>query len=94
MKTIVDAIQTKSPDAARPLAVAPSRVIALDGTILRDEDRTVAVEVPVQVTFAEVPFAVMMVTPSDLVDFAYGFSLTEGMIETAVEIREATVVQA
>ena len=63
---------------APPTTVASSRVIALDGGMVRDEERVVAVEVPVQVTFADVPFAVMMLTPADLIDFAYGFSLTEG----------------
>ena len=48
-------------------------------------------EVPVQVTFADVPFAVMMLTPADLVDFAYGFSLTEGMIGRAADIRDVAV---
>ena len=71
-----------------------SRVIALDGTPLRDGPHHVAVEVPVQVSFADMPFAVMMLTPADLVDFAYGFSLTEGMIETASDIREVTVGEA
>ena len=74
-----------------PQVAAPSRVIALDGTVLRDEDRIVAVESPVQVAFADVPFAVMMLTPADLIDFAYGFSLTEGMIERAAEIRDVTI---
>ncbi len=49
--------------------------------------REVAVESPVQVAFADVPFAVMMLTPADLVDFAYGFSLTEGVVERADQIR-------
>ena len=77
-----------------PTAMTASRVMSLDGTIVRDADHRVAVEVPVQVSFADVPFAVMMLTPSDLVDFAYGFSLTEGMIETADAIRDVVVGEA
>ena len=53
----------------------------------RAHDRAVATEVPVQVVFAEIPFGIMMLTPADLEDFAYGFSLTEGVIESAADIR-------
>ena len=77
-----------------PSASTPSRVIALDGTLVRDGAHRVAVEVPVQVSFADVPFAVMMLTPSDLVDFAYGFSLTEGIVETASDIRDVAIGEA
>ena len=77
-----------------PAASTPARVIALDGTVVRDGMHRIAVEVPVQVSFADVPFAVMMLTPSDLVDFAYGFSLTEGMIETTADIRDVVVGEA
>ena len=72
-----------------PAISAMSRVVALDGTLVRDAERLVAVETPVQVFFADIPFAVMMLTPADLIDFAYGFSLTEGMIEAAADIRSA-----
>ena len=74
-----------------PVAKAPSLVVAFDGGAARADERTVAVETPVQVAFAGVPFAVMMLTPADLVDFAYGFSLTEGVIERADEIRGVEV---
>ena len=66
-------------------------MVPLDGAAAIDRAHTVAVEVPVQVTFADVPFAVMMLTPADLVDFAYGFSLTEGMIERAADVRAVDV---
>ncbi len=50
-------------------------------------ERRVAAEVPVQVLFSDIPFGVMMLTPADLDDFAVGFSLTEGVIEAAHQIR-------
>lgn len=74
----------------KPVAASPSRVIALDGTVVAERSHAVAVEVPVRVSFADVPFAVMMLTPSDLVDFAFGFSLTEGIVERADQIRSVT----
>ncbi len=74
-----------------PVGSAPSRVIALDGTPVRQGPHAVAVEVPVRMSFADVPFAVMMLTPADLVDFAYGFSLTEGIVERADQIRSVEV---
>jgi len=82
----------RDPSAIAPTERVPFRVIALDGTEVREGEHAVAVEVPVQVAFADVPFAVMMLTPSDLVDFAYGFSLTEGMIEQASDLRDAQVL--
>lgn len=74
-----------------PTDTAESQVIAFDGHVLRDEPRTIAVEAPVQIAFSDVPFAVMMLTPADLVDFAYGFSLTEGLIERAEDIRDVAL---
>lgn len=47
---------------------------------------TVAVEVPVALVFNGIAYAVMMVSPIDLEDFAYGFSFTEGIIDHAKQI--------
>ena len=58
---------------------------------MRDEARTVANEAAVQVILADTPFAVMMLTPADLEDFAYGFGLTEGLIERAGDIRDLRI---
>ncbi len=82
-----------APDMIDAVTLTPSRVLAFDGRVVREGDHAVAVEVPVQVTFADVPFAVMMLTPADLVDFAYGFSLTEGMIERAADIRDVVATR-
>lgn len=46
----------------------------------------VAEEVPVALEFNGVAHAVMMATPADLDDFAYGFSMTEGIVDTASQI--------
>lgn len=67
---------------------ATSKIIPFDGGPARRESRPIAVEVPVQILFGGIPFAVMMLTPADLIDFAYGFSLTEGIIEAASDVRE------
>ena len=69
----------------------PATVLTLKGELVSDGERAVAVEVPVQVGYADVSFAVMMLTPADLEDFAYGFSLTEGMIDKASDIRKVTL---
>jgi FdhD protein len=73
--------------AQGPIRPAAARVFNWRSELVRDRDREVAVEVPVQISFGGIPFAVMMLTPSDLEDFAYGFSLTEGMIRAASDIR-------
>ena len=49
--------------------------------------REIAVEAPVNVVCGGIPFAVMMLTPADLEDFAFGFALTEGIIERTEQLR-------
>jgi len=53
--------------------------------------RAIAVEEPVQIVIGGSPFAIMMATPQDLDDFAYGFCLTEGIAEWAGDIRGVEV---
>jgi len=47
----------------------------------------VAVEAPINIVYGDTPYAVMMTTPADVEDFVFGFSLTEGVISAAGEIR-------
>jgi FdhD protein len=46
----------------------------------------VAEEVPTALVYNGLSYAVMMTTPTDFESFAYGFSLTEGVVESADEI--------
>ncbi|KQP74962.1 formate dehydrogenase family accessory protein FdhD [Methylobacterium sp. Leaf113] len=66
-------------------------VVAYDDPEPRTGTRPLAVEMPVNLVYGTVPYAVMMTTPADLVDFAYGFSLTEGIVASADEIRSVRV---
>ncbi len=70
---------------------APVRTIVLAEATSVPGERDVAVEEAVEVSYGGVPFAVMMMTPADWEDFAFGFSLTEGVIEAAGDIRGVEV---
>ena len=53
--------------------------------------RETASEIPVSFIFGDAPYAVMMASPGDAEDFAFGFSLTEGIVRAASEIRSVRV---
>ncbi|MGO4526117.1 formate dehydrogenase accessory sulfurtransferase FdhD [Microvirga sp. 2MCAF35] len=81
-------------DSALPTALeAPITVIPFEGTGVSCGTRAIPSEVPVNLVYGGIPFAVMMTTPSDLEDFALGFSLTEGIITHPQDIRGSRVEQ-
>jgi len=76
-------------DFAAPYA---AQHIGVDGST-KAQHRKVPVEAPLAISFLGIGYAVMMATPIDLTDFAYGFARSERLIDTAadvisVEIRE------
>ena len=76
------------PVVEMPPVVMPVKLQQLryDGTVL-DRLDMLAEEVPVALVYNGISHAVMMASPVDLEDFARGFSLSEGIIEHAAEIR-------
>lgn len=75
-----------------------------DGYVTRRVDRyrhgrheqasdAITEEVPVAMLYNDVPFAVMMVTPLDLEDFALGFSLSEGLVAKPGDMQSIDVRQ-
>ena len=63
------------------------------GTLVSATD-LIAEEKPVALVYHDVPHVVMLATPADLEDHAFGFTLSEGLVERADEIRGVEVVQS
>lgn len=51
-------------------------------------------EVPVSILYNGNSFAVMMMTPQDIEDFAFGFSLTEGIADVVSDLSEVKIAEA
>ena len=83
-------------------AIAPARPDAVSarvdverwtrGALSRTTD-LVAEEMPVALVYHDVPHVVMLASPADLEDYAIGFTLSEGLVARADEIREVRVIQ-
>ena len=88
-------------DAARSSILAPGYaqtvtalpVVRLEQGGAADGEAVVAEEVPAALVYNGRSHAVMMCTPTDLEDFAVGFSLSEEIIERASELARIEVVR-
>ena len=64
------------------------------GNSVRPEIWKLAEEAPASILYNGQSFAVMMVTPSDLEDFAVGFSITEGIAASVAELGSIRITEA
>ena len=83
-------------EAQGQTAAAVSAEVAVErwtrGALARATDQ-VAEEMPVALVYHDVPHVVMLATPADLEDYAVGFTLSEGLVARADEIRGVEVIQ-
>lgn len=77
-----------------PLAAQRVQRLARGQGVVETVDDVVAAEVPVALVFNGISHAVMMATPQDLEDFALGFALSEGLIDTPADCRGIDVTAA
>jgi len=67
------------------------RRLGLGDPVDADIDRAVAIEAPVAIEYNGLGYAVMMATPADLDAYAVGFTLGEGLIDSAAAIEGVRV---
>jgi FdhD protein len=71
-----------------------TRSVAWKNGVPQGTDRYVPEETAIALTYGGSTQAVMMGTPTDLEDFAVGFSVTEGLIERREDIESLEVIEA
>lgn len=65
----------------------PARTLRIEDGTGREALECLAEETPVALLYNGLPHAVMMATPADLDDFAVGFSVSEGLVAAAGDVR-------
>jgi FdhD protein len=89
----VQAVQAEDRACATPPSRNVHREIWRDG-LHSSSERPVPEETPVAVVYDGSTYAVMMATPEDLEDFAIGFSLTEGVVLGAADIKSIDLIRS
>ena len=80
--------------SAQPAPASVSAEVEIErwsGGALSHTTDLVAEEVPVALVYHDVPHVVMLATPADLEDYGVGFTLSEGLVARAEEIRGVEV---
>jgi formate dehydrogenase accessory protein FdhD len=78
----------------KPTAEAGYRLLLRDADGAESHSEAVAEEVPVAMVYNGLSHVVMMASPTDLEDFALGFSLTEGIIQSKSELTDCEIQRA
>lgn len=78
------------PAGPRSGAVARA-VVRCNGAVAGEAEDLVAEEVPVALLYNGEPYAVMLASPLDLEDFGVGFSISEGLVESAADVTDVAV---
>ncbi|MDQ0301914.1 formate dehydrogenase accessory sulfurtransferase FdhD [Ancylobacter polymorphus] len=74
-----------------PVARVARRAVTSTGVMAGE--RAIPEETPVAIVHNGSTYAVMMATPADLEDFGYGFSLTEGVIESLADVEQIETLE-
>jgi len=90
---LFQAAQAEDQACATPPSRNVHREIWRDG-LHSGGQRPIPEETPVAVVYDGSTYAVMMATPKDLEDFAIGFSLTEGVVRRATDIKSIDLVRS
>ncbi|MGH8050156.1 MAG: formate dehydrogenase accessory sulfurtransferase FdhD [Arenimonas sp.] len=77
-----------------PNALQTRKAIRIDHGQRSEFDDNVIEEVPIAMLYNGVSHAVMMATPTDLEDFALGFSLSEGIVENPEQFSFVETIQS
>jgi FdhD protein len=71
----------------------PAARVAWSGDAAAEGVRVVPRETPIALTYNRTTHAVMLASPADLEDFAFGFTLSEGIIDQASDILALDIVE-
>ena len=71
----------------------PGHITRITDKGLLEQEEELVEEVPVALVYNGISHAVMLATPNDIADFALGFSLTEGILQSPTELYDVDVVE-